>query len=255
MSGSLSSPAVTLGNVSLFGWEIPSKMPGGGAQQVVVHKLIGGARVVDVMGRDDRDLQWSGYFRTTDQGDAMSRAMLIDAMRVAGGVQVLTWGDQSFNVVISQFTYDYQNNGFLFPYSITCVIASFPSSASGPSSILAAQSDIESSNSILSSQSAIENSPAQPSALSTAVSNVVAAVNQGAATLAPLVATASAAATAAQAASNAVIAAQAATAAKSGTPFGSISGLQTVAAAQVSLAAATQAGGYLSRAAINLANV
>jgi hypothetical protein len=54
---------VTIGGISLSEWEIPERINFGGKQQVTVHKLIGGNRVIDAMGPDPDDVRWSGRFR------------------------------------------------------------------------------------------------------------------------------------------------------------------------------------------------
>ncbi len=95
------SGGVTLGSVTFSGFELPASIPWGGAQSVRVHKLPGGGRVIDAMGRDDHAISWSGMFLSPD---AATRALLVDEMRVAGQPVTLSWGAHVYSVVISDFT-------------------------------------------------------------------------------------------------------------------------------------------------------
>ena len=53
---------VFLGEIEFTDWELPESIPMGGQHEVVVHKTIGGARVVHAMGPDDLVIEWTGYF-------------------------------------------------------------------------------------------------------------------------------------------------------------------------------------------------
>lgn len=111
---------VSLGGFEFQTFEVPERLPFGGEQALVVHKLIGGTRIVDAMGRDDREIAWSGMFLGKD---ADSRANELDAMRIAGKPLTLTWGSKSFVVVIASFTPIYANFHEI-PYGISCEVVS-----------------------------------------------------------------------------------------------------------------------------------
>src|SRR5579859_4349335 len=72
---------VSLGNFIFKGFEVPDTAPWGGAQALSIHKLVGGARVIDAMGSDDRPIKFRGTFLSKD---ADTRALQIDKMRKAG---------------------------------------------------------------------------------------------------------------------------------------------------------------------------
>ena len=110
--------ALLLGGVSFRDFEVPESIAWGGAQQVTVHKLPGGLRVIDSMGRDDRNSDWSGIFLSAD---ASSRAMQIDQLRIAGDPVSLSWGDFTFDVVITSFNCDYRRDRWI-PYQISCTV-------------------------------------------------------------------------------------------------------------------------------------
>lgn len=110
--------SVVIGGVELFDFEVPDRIPFGGQHATKTHKMVGGARVVDAMGRDDKPLEWSGVFFSSD---ALDRALMLDAMRQSGAEVSLTWDRLAYTVVIQVFepVYEYANN---IPYSIRCEI-------------------------------------------------------------------------------------------------------------------------------------
>jgi hypothetical protein len=113
-------PDVTLvlGGVTFSDLEIPAEIEGGGAQAMQVHKLLGGARVIDALGRDDEALEWSGRFQG---GDAEGRAQTLDQIRIAGQPVLLTWGSRSYTVVVASFRWKWQRF-YQILYSISCVV-------------------------------------------------------------------------------------------------------------------------------------
>jgi len=109
---------LTLGGVSLEDFEVPGEVSFGGAQQLAVHKLIGGMRVIDTLGRDDAAVQWSGVFSGSQAGD---RARMLDAMRAAGNQVTLSWDQFFYSVVIESLTMDFRNPWWI-PYRISCAV-------------------------------------------------------------------------------------------------------------------------------------
>lgn len=109
---------VTLGDFQFQRTEVPERIPFGGDQDLVVHKLPGGARVIDAMGRDDAPLQWSGRFRGRD---ALARARYLDSLRIAGKPLELAWSELSYTVVIKSFVAEFERF-YELPYQIVCEI-------------------------------------------------------------------------------------------------------------------------------------
>ncbi len=98
------------------------------------------------MGRDDIPLQWAGIL----QGEgALSRAQQIDTLRVAGDPITLSWGGLSFNVVISSFECDY-TKPYWMPYRIACEIGAIAQGALGstPSLLSSVTDDLSSATGI-----------------------------------------------------------------------------------------------------------
>ena len=114
----MANTTLLLGPVVFTDFEVPCGINFGGKQRMAVHRLPGGARVIDVLGRDDTDISFSGIFC----GDnATLRARLLDEMRALGALLPLTWDVFFYTVVISQFQADYATSNWI-PYKITCTV-------------------------------------------------------------------------------------------------------------------------------------
>src|SRR4051812_20099813 len=104
-----------LGPVVFQDFEIPSGVNFGGKQRLALHRLPGGERVIDALGRDDAEIGFSGIFTGPD---ATLRARSLDELRSAGVMLPLTWDIFYYTVLISDFHADYRN-GSWNPYSLT----------------------------------------------------------------------------------------------------------------------------------------
>jgi hypothetical protein len=111
---------VSLGSFVFQGFEVPEMVTWGGAQKLVVHKLIGGKRVIDSMGPDNAELSWSSIFLSSD---ASIRASQLDLMRKFGSPLELLFGDRYYIVVISDFSAEFRRLSYV-PYKISCTILS-----------------------------------------------------------------------------------------------------------------------------------
>ncbi len=111
---------LTLGAVTLESFEVPSSIRFGGEQRCAVHRLLGGGRVIDAMGRDDAALTWSGVI---SGAEASARARLLDAMRVAGGVLVLSWDAFCYDVVVGRLELEFCSPWWI-TYAIKCLVVS-----------------------------------------------------------------------------------------------------------------------------------
>jgi hypothetical protein len=109
---------LALGSFEFVDFEVSGEVSFGGAQKLAIHKLIGGTRVIDVMGRDDSDVTWSGIFSGGDAGD---RARVLDAMRAAGAPLSLTWDEFCYTVVIEKLEMNFCNPWWI-PYRIACAV-------------------------------------------------------------------------------------------------------------------------------------
>ncbi|WP_019091759.1 hypothetical protein [Komagataeibacter europaeus] len=130
------SAPVTIGSLTLTGMEVPNLIRDGGTQQVAVHKLPGGGKIIDAVGNDPDRLELSGTFVGPT---AYERALLLKSMRVAGQPVQFTGAGLSLLVKIVQYSYDFQQKGIVIPYRL--VLEQPPqtgATASGNSSALSA---------------------------------------------------------------------------------------------------------------------
>gem|GEM_PF-1073836 len=111
------SGPVVLGSFVFQNLEVPATLPWGGKQQISTHKLTGGRRVLDAMGRDDMPLTWSGIF-INDVGAVRGRQL--DEMRISGAPQLLCWGEHLYTVVIRDLSISDKSKQS--DYHITCEV-------------------------------------------------------------------------------------------------------------------------------------
>ena len=117
--------AITLGSFDFQQFEVPEKVRFGGRQSLAIHKLPGGSRVIDIMGRDDSEITWTGTFSGANAGN---RSRQLDAMRVAGLELALTWDAFCYSVIISRLDLEFRSAWWI-PFKITCVVVSDGSSS------------------------------------------------------------------------------------------------------------------------------
>lgn len=107
-----------LGPVAFHGFELPPRIGFGGEQRLAVHRLPGGARVIDAMGQDDAPILWSGAFSGPD---AAARARTLDLLRAEGLPLPLAWDAFAYLVVIAAFEARYERPNWV-PYRIACTV-------------------------------------------------------------------------------------------------------------------------------------
>jgi hypothetical protein len=230
----MSGIALLLGPVAFQGFEVPERLAFGGGQRLAVHRLPGGDRVIDTLGRDDADLTWSGSFMGSDAAD---RARLLDALRVAGLPLELTWDSFFYVVIIAKFEAEYRSPWWI-PYRLTCTVLSDPVAsltAAATSIGVAAAADLDAASTFGLDVSAPQAALAAPDATTPGGSGYTAAVGAIGSALSTLDQTIT------------TTQAQLTTAGSAGDFAG------TVAAAG-QLAQSTAARGYLARASANLSN-
>jgi hypothetical protein len=109
---------VVLDSVVFTDQEVPQGIKWGGAQKLNVHKMPGGARVIDAMGRDDMAIVIAG--RTIGTAAADARGYQLDQMRIAGQPVPLTWGPHLYTVVVSHF--ECEDKAFMGEFRVTCEV-------------------------------------------------------------------------------------------------------------------------------------
>jgi hypothetical protein len=89
-----------VGDFEFSGLEVPESVTVGAKQQLVVHKLIGGKRVVDVMGVDYDNMSWSGWITGATAGDRVTQ---LETLRDAGDPLTFNMDGYYFSVLIQSF--------------------------------------------------------------------------------------------------------------------------------------------------------
>lgn len=100
--------------------EIPASINFGGSQNLAIHQLIGGGRIVDSMGNNDHDISWSGLFfnNVTTGLSAIDRAREVNTLRTLGLELELVFYDLIYLVKIKEFRPSFERF-YQVPYSIT----------------------------------------------------------------------------------------------------------------------------------------
>lgn len=112
------SATLWLGPLALSGFELPDGILWGGRQRLALHRLPGGARVIDAMGRDDAPISWQGVFTGPE---AANRARMVDLVRAEGIAWPLAWDGFFYTVIVSEFRAEYSAANWI-PYRIACTV-------------------------------------------------------------------------------------------------------------------------------------
>lgn len=108
-------PVLTLGDFVFEGFEEPYELTFGKEQAAYKHILIGGGRIIDLMGAGDPDITWSGYFTGFQ---APLRARYLENLCKQGQALTLRTGSFIKQVVITNFTFG-QHEIWPIQYNIT----------------------------------------------------------------------------------------------------------------------------------------
>jgi hypothetical protein len=111
---------LTLGDLEFARYEIPQAMPFGTEQKLNVHQLVGGKRVIDVLGAIPRNPTWSGWFVGSQ---ALARARYLKGLCEAGKPLSLKVDELSMTVVIHTVECDFRQ-AWRIPYTVTCEVVS-----------------------------------------------------------------------------------------------------------------------------------
>ncbi|VTP12704.1 hypothetical protein PUATCC27989T_00516 [Phytobacter ursingii] len=114
----LSATRLILGGFEFLDFEIPTSIAIPGRQKTVTHQMIGGKRIVDVLGVEYDPITWSGIFTGST---TQARINVLEQMRDAGEVVTLTLDGYSFDVLITNFISTYE---FVYrrPYQIELAV-------------------------------------------------------------------------------------------------------------------------------------
>jgi hypothetical protein len=109
---------VLLGGFAFTSWAVPERINGGGRQRMVVHKLIGGTRVIDVMGWDAEQIRFSGRLRGAG---AMLNARLLETLARSGNPTVFSYWTNRYQVIVDAFSWSFERY-YEIPYTISLTV-------------------------------------------------------------------------------------------------------------------------------------
>jgi hypothetical protein len=167
------SAPVSLGTLTFTGVEVPSLLRVGSEQALIVHKLIGGDRVIQSMGNDPASLSLTGMFTGPT---AFQRAQKVAQLRDTGKQLRFGVAGLSVLVYIKAFAYDLTAKSAVIPYALTLEVQ--PTPATNPAATTSALSNLVGSD-IASGISSIANTGAEvASYASTAIGQAQTIVGQ-----------------------------------------------------------------------------
>jgi hypothetical protein len=119
----MATDVLQLGGVIFQNYDFaaPDQMPFGGEHAMKVHKLPGGRRVVDLLGPDEADITFNGFFYADT---ALATAQALDAMRASGRVVALTFAGTHRQVIVKNFGGVIHRVPHWVGYSISCLVVS-----------------------------------------------------------------------------------------------------------------------------------
>lgn len=110
---------LVLGGIVFDDWSTPSNMPYGGHQAMAVHKLPGGARVVDTLGPDEADIRFTGIMY---DDNAYGVSETLDALRLSGTQVPLMFAGRFYQVIVARTKVDIKRFPQLMAYDVTCLV-------------------------------------------------------------------------------------------------------------------------------------
>ncbi len=178
----MATTSLLLGPIEFQDFELPATISWGGRQAMAIHRLPGGTRIIDLMGRDDAQITWSGIFTGND---ATTRAHAIDLLRAQGLPWPLVWDDFFYSVIIASFEAEYQRSNWV-PYRIACTVirdeaSSLILAATDPALAISADQSIAAGYASGGTTMATDGFPSGATSLASAVNLSGAAAQQAAA--------------------------------------------------------------------------
>jgi hypothetical protein len=150
ISGQGNQPVVVLAGLALQAFEIPEVITAGTRQQMAVHRLPGGARVIDCMGADRDQITWSGVLLGAGCG---ARSRQIELLAGSGKQVSLVWQDNVSTVVVDRYSGSHRFGRV--DYSISCTLLPPPPPAPTATPVAASQSGM--ANALTSISNGIQN--------------------------------------------------------------------------------------------------
>lgn len=117
-TAALSGAPISLGEFDFDNFDVPEEVHFGVSQNITIHTLSGGRRVVDVHGPEEEPLRWSGMLFGPD---ADQRVRQLSDMARDGRKRVLSFPEFDFDVLLVRFSHRMKRTTW-FEYDIECVV-------------------------------------------------------------------------------------------------------------------------------------
>lgn len=114
----MTNVVLTLGDFTFKDTEVPEDIKVSTEHRMNIHKMIGGVRIIDMLGPDHQPISWSGWLVGAN---ALNRAITLKQMSDAGVPLNLSWSEFYYQVVIASVEVDFERE-YQFEYRITLVV-------------------------------------------------------------------------------------------------------------------------------------
>jgi hypothetical protein len=130
----MTNSPVKIGGIALQNFEIPTSISFGGEQRLAIHRLSDGTRSIELLGPDDREIQFRGTFSGPT---AEARVRALDSLRITGTTVPLTWRSFRYLVVVKTLLAEYKNPWWI-SYDVRCVVVNQTIAQAADVSLIAA---------------------------------------------------------------------------------------------------------------------
>lgn len=117
-TAALSRAPISLGEFDFDNFDVPEEIVFGVSQNVSIHTLSGGRRVVDAHGAEEDNIRWSGMLFGPD---AAERSRRLSEMVRDGRKRTLSFPEFDYDVLLIRFTPRMKRTTW-FEYDIECVV-------------------------------------------------------------------------------------------------------------------------------------
>jgi hypothetical protein len=115
----MATDILVLGSIVFDSWSTPRRMPFGGEQQLAVHRLPGGSRVIDTLGPDEKDIMFTGIMYNDN---AYGVADELDSVRISGAQVPLIFAGRFYLVIVRETQVDIRRFPQLVEYHVSCLV-------------------------------------------------------------------------------------------------------------------------------------
>lgn len=108
----------SLGPLIFKQFEIPTSIVFGGRHRLAVTPLLDGGQVIERLGPENANIEFSGIFTGPD---ANFRFQALNLLRQSGTLSPLSWGEYYYTVIVSALRAEYHQSSWI-RYFVSCVV-------------------------------------------------------------------------------------------------------------------------------------